>query len=76
SSYRKHQRRKNIPAAAGGVKGQKPKLQAIAEPPEPEYQQLEIFQPAPFYGVSHQTTQRAAESPQKWGENDDREDRD
>ncbi|NJM61798.1 MAG: DEAD/DEAH box helicase [Oscillatoriales cyanobacterium RU_3_3] len=60
----------------GGVKGQKPKLQAIAEPPEPEYQQLEIFQPAPFYGVSHQTTQRAAESPQKWGENDDREDRD
>ncbi|MEZ2303345.1 MAG: DEAD/DEAH box helicase family protein [Microcoleus sp.] len=57
----------------GGMKFEKPKLPTIIEPPEPEYQQLEIFQPTPIYGVNRQTTKRAAESPQKWGENNNDE---
>ena len=60
----------------GGMQFEKPKPQTIVEPPEPEHQQLEIFKPKPIYGVNRQTTKRVAESPQKWGENNDGENED
>jgi superfamily II DNA or RNA helicase len=55
----------------GGIQAQKPKPQTIVEPPEPEYQQLEIFKPTPIYGINPEKTKKAAESPAKWGENKD-----
>jgi hypothetical protein len=54
----------------------KPQPQTQIEPPKPEYQQVEIIKPTPIYGANRQTTQRAAESPQKWGENNDEENED
>ncbi|MGL5060597.1 MAG: DEAD/DEAH box helicase family protein, partial [Microcoleus sp.] len=55
----------------GGIKAQKPTPKTIVEPTEPEYQQLEIFKPTLIYGVDRETSKKAAESPAKWGENND-----
>ncbi|OCQ99231.1 helicase [Oscillatoriales cyanobacterium USR001] len=39
--------------------------------PEPEYQQLELLPPTLIYGVNKPATKLAAETPKKWGENND-----
>jgi hypothetical protein len=49
----------------------KPQPQTQIEPPKPEYHKLEIVKPTPIYGVNRETTKKAAESPAKWGEDND-----
>ncbi|MEG4025254.1 hypothetical protein [Microcoleus sp. S13C4] len=50
---------------------QKPQPQTQIEPPKPEYQKLETIKPTPIYGVNQEATKKAAESPAKWGEDND-----
>ena len=55
----------------GGMQVEKPQPETQIEPPKPEYRKLEIVQPTPIYGVNRETTKKVAESPAKWGEDDD-----
>jgi superfamily II DNA or RNA helicase len=60
----------------GGMQIEKPQPKSIIKSPEPEHQQLEIFKPTPIYGMNRETTKKAAESPAKWGENNDEKNKD
>jgi superfamily II DNA or RNA helicase len=60
----------------GGMQVEKPQPKSIIKPPEPEHQQLEIFKPTPIYGMNRETAKKAAESPAKWGENNDERNKD
>lgn len=55
----------------GESKPEKPKKSKEKEQAQPEYQQLEFIKPTLIYGVNQPTTKLAAETPGKWGENND-----
>ncbi|MEO9127665.1 MAG: helicase-related protein, partial [Microcoleus sp.] len=55
----------------GGMQVQKAPPQTQIEPPQPEYPKLETVKPTPIYGVNRETTKKAAESPAKWGDDDE-----
>ncbi|HLO48180.1 MAG TPA: DEAD/DEAH box helicase family protein [Kamptonema sp.] len=55
----------------GENKPQKPKKSKNIEQPKPEDMQLEIIKPTPIYGLNQPHIKLVAETPAKWGENND-----
>jgi superfamily II DNA or RNA helicase len=74
SEERTSQRRRGENKSAKPEKPTQPKKTKYQEikQPEPEYQQLEFLMPTVIYGVNKPPTKLAAETPKKWGEDNDK----